>query len=89
MSSYFQSLTSHLHGEGLLTDELKAALLEHDDAFESKSSIRMPFGAHKGKTLREIHAFKPSYIDWLCKQSYVKDKFTEIYEEAKQLQLLE
>ena len=85
MSSYLQSLTSHLHDNGLLTDELKAALLEHDDAFESKPSVKMTWGVHKGKTLREIHAFKPSYIDWLCKQSYVKDKFTDIYEEAKQL----
>jgi hypothetical protein len=85
MSSYFQSLTSHLHGEGLLTDEIKAALLEHDEIFRSKPSIRMPFGAHRGKSLREIHAFKPSYIEWLCKQAYIKEKFQDIYEEAKQL----
>ena len=85
MSSYFQSLTSHLHDKGLLSDDLKAALNEHDDTFNCKPSIKMPFGAHRGKTLREIHAFKPSYIDWLCKQSYFNDKFTDIYEEAKQL----
>ena len=54
MSPYLQSLTSHLHDRSLLTDELKAALLEHDDAF------------------------KPSYIDWLWKQSFAKDKFTDI-----------
>ena len=85
MSSYLQSLTSHLHDKSLLTDELKAALLEHDDAFNSKPSIKMPFGAHRGKSLREIHAFKPSYIEWLCKQAYIKEKFQDIYEEAKAL----
>ena len=85
MSSYLQSLTSHLHDKGLLTDEIKAALLEHDEIFSSKPSIRMPFGAHRGKSLREIHAFKPSYIEWLCKQAYIKEKFQDIYEEAKQL----
>ena len=85
MSSYLQSLTSHLHYKILLTDDLKAALLEHDEIFSSKPSIRMPFGAHKGKSLREIHAFKPGYIEWLCKQQYIKDKFEDIYEEAKQL----
>ena len=57
MSSYVQSLTS----KSLLTDDLKAALLEHGEIFSSKPSIRMPFDAHRGKSLREIHAFKPSY----------------------------
>ena len=85
MSSYLQSLTSHLHDKSLLTDDLKAALLEHDEIFSSKPSIRMPFGAHRGKSLREIHAFKPSYIEWLCKQAYIKEKFQDIYEEAKAL----
>jgi hypothetical protein len=85
MSSYLQSLTSHLHDKSLLTDELKAVLLEHDEIFSSKPSIRMPFGAHRGKSLREIHAFKPSYIEWLCKQAYIKEKFQDIYEEAKAL----
>ena len=77
MSSYLQSLTSHLHNKSLLTDKLKAALLEHDDAFSSKPSVKMPFGKHKGMTLREIHAFKPNYIEWLIKQSYIKDTSTK------------
>jgi hypothetical protein len=85
MSSYFQSLTLHLHGKGQLTDTIKNALLEHDDAFNSKPSVKMTWGVHKGKTLREIHAFKPFYIEWLCKQAYIKEKFQDIYEEAKQL----
>jgi hypothetical protein len=42
-----------------LPNELKAALLEHDDVFSNKPS-RMPFGAHRGKTLRDIHAFLTS-----------------------------
>jgi uncharacterized protein (DUF3820 family) len=84
-SQYLQSLTSHIHNENLLSDELKAVLLEHDNAFSGKPSVTMPFGAHRGKTLRDIHAFKPSYIEWLCKQAYIKEKFQDIYEEAKQL----
>ena len=72
MSSYLQSLTSHLHDKSLLTDDLKAALLEHDDAFNSKPSIRVPFGKHKGMTLREIHAFQPNYIEWLIKKAISK-----------------
>ena len=47
MSSYLQSLTSHLHDKSLLTDELKAALLEHDDAFKSKPSVKMLFGCER------------------------------------------
>ena len=85
MSSYLQSLTSNLHEKSLLTDELKAAFLEHDDVFYSKTSVKMTWDVHKVTTLREIHVLQSSYIDWLCKQSYVKDKFTELYEEAKQL----
>lgn len=81
-SQYLQSLTLHLHSNELLTDDLKAALLEHDRTFYSKPSIIMPFGAHKGKNLREIHAFKPSYLEWLIKQQYIKEKFTDIYSEA-------
>lgn len=82
MTSYLQSLTSTLHDKGLLTDELKNILIEHDRLMASKPSIKMPFGAHRGKTLREIHAFKPAYLEWLLKQSYIKDKFQDIYEEA-------
>jgi hypothetical protein len=82
MSQYLQSLSSYLHDNSLLTDKLKAALLEHDTQFNIKPSIKMPFGAHKGKMLREIHAFKPSYIEWLPKQQYIKDKFQDIYEES-------
>ena len=74
MSTYLQSLTSHLHDANLLSDELKAALLKHDEEFNSKPAIRMPLGAHKGKTLREIHAFKPSYLEWLCKQQICQRK---------------
>jgi hypothetical protein len=55
-SSYFQSLTFFLYEKGLLSDELKAVLLKHDNEFNSKPSIRMPFGAHKGKSLRECKA---------------------------------
>ncbi len=32
----------------------------------------MTWGVYKGKTLREIHAFKPSCIEWLCKQNMSK-----------------
>ena len=39
-SSYFQYLTSHLHEKGLLTDKLKAALLEYNDALKSKPSVQ-------------------------------------------------
>lgn len=85
MSKYLQSLTSYLHDQGLLKDKLNNALQEHDEIFCSKPSVKMPFGAHRGKTLREIYEFKPSYIDWLVKQSYIKEKFTDIYQEAEEL----
>ena len=39
-SSYFQSLTSHLHDKSLLTDELKAALVGHDDAFKANLQLK-------------------------------------------------
>jgi hypothetical protein len=56
-----------------------------ESCFESSKILLSNFGAHKSKTLRQIHAFKPSFLEWLCKQSYVQDKFTDILEEAKQL----
>lgn len=85
MSRYLQSLTDYLHEEGLLTNSVKKALLKHDEIFCSRPSVKIPFGAHRGKTLREIYEFKPSYIEWLVKQQYVKDKFDDIYSEAKEL----
>lgn len=76
-------LYNHLHAKGLLTDELKQCIKEY---FESKKkSVKMPFGAHKGKTLQEINEFKPLYIQWLVKQSYIKDKFVDIYLECARL----
>ncbi len=54
MSTYLQSLASHLHDKSLLTNELKAALLKQDNEFSSKPLMKMPYGAHCGKTLREI-----------------------------------
>ena len=84
-STYLQSLTSYLYDKDLLSDELKAALLEHDAQLQSKPPVKMPFGKHKGMTLREIHAYKPNYIEWLIKQSYIKEKFTDIFEECVSL----
>jgi hypothetical protein len=42
-------------------------------------------GVHITARLREIHAFKLSYIDWLRKQQHIKDKSADIYEEAKEI----
>lgn len=60
-SSYFQSLTSYLHDKGLLTDELKAALLEHDVGINSKPSVEITFGKDKGKTVSKISQFDKKY----------------------------
>jgi hypothetical protein len=70
MSQNVLSLTSHLQDNDLLTDGLKAALLEHDNDF-----IKGPWGEHKDNTLREISVFKHSYIGWLSKQHYIKENF--------------
>lgn len=58
--------------------QVNAASLEHDTSYNSKPSIIMTLGAHKGNTLREIHAFKPCYIEWLSKQQYIK-KHSKIF----------
>jgi uncharacterized protein (DUF3820 family) len=84
-SPYLQSLLLHLHNEGLLNDNLKNVLVIHDTEFSNKPSVRMPFGAYTGKTLREIYAFRPSYIQWLSRQEYVKEKYTDIFAEVKSL----
>lgn len=63
MSTYLQSLASHLHDRSLLSDELKAALLEHDNIFSykplgaSEPSIKINFGKYKGKPVSEVAQF--------------------------------
>lgn len=72
-------LKSYLKEKNLLTEELEQAL---NDFKKESNSIVMPFGAHKSKRLIDIHEFKPEYILWLSKQSYVKEKFNDIYKEC-------
>ena len=36
------------------------------------TSIKMPFGKYKGKTLLEIARINPSYIKWLAENNVVK-----------------
>jgi hypothetical protein len=43
-SAYFQSLTFFLYEKGLLSDELKAVLHEHDDIFSNKLPVQITFG---------------------------------------------
>ena len=79
MSSYLQSLTAYLHDKGLLTDEPKAVLVEHDNEFSSKPSVKIPFGKYKGKTISEIAQFDQKYLQWAVKQSWMfDDSKTEI-----------
>ena len=93
MSSYFQSLTSHLHDKDLMSDDLKAALHEHDNAINSRElqeahmralrasepSIKIPFGKYKDKKISEIAQFDQKYLQWAIKQSWMFDDLkTEI-----------
>ena len=41
MSDYFQSLTFYLYEKGLLSDELKAILHEHDDTISKKPPVQI------------------------------------------------
>lgn len=47
-------------------------------------SLEMPWGKHQGKTLKAIFEEDPRYLRWLYKTEYVKDDFSDIYEEVKQ-----
>ncbi len=70
MSTYLQSLTSHLHDVCLLKGDLKSALVEHDDQFNSPSSVEINFGKFKGKTVSEVAQFDLKYLCWLTRQSW-------------------
>lgn len=85
MSKYLQCLTSYLHDQGLLSDELKAALLEHDKEFTKKPSAKINFGKYKTRTVAEVAEFDLPYLQWLFRQQYIKEKFQDIYNEIKSL----
>lgn len=85
MSCYFQSLTNYLYSKNLLQDDLKSALKAHDEQFLAKASTtKMTFGKYKGASIAELGSTEQGrkYLSWLVKQSYVKEKFQDIYEEA-------
>ncbi len=86
-SLYFQSLTSTLHDSKLLTDELKAVLLEHDIKYNSKPSLKMPFGKFKGESISNILNMDKgrSYLEWVARQEYVKEKFQDILAEIRRV----
>ena len=77
------TICNHLHDVGLLTDDIKNALMELFE--EKKSNVKMPFGKFKGKTIEEIYAFNPEYLRWVLRQEFVQDKFIDICNEIKRL----
>lgn len=77
MSRYLQSLTDYLHDGELLTDDLKSVLIEHDNAFNSKPSVKINFGKYKGKTVAEVSQFDKKYLDWLVRQNWCFDDIKE------------
>ena len=77
MSHYFQSLTSHLHDKKLLSDALHAALLEHNNDFNNKRSIKLNFGKYQGKTVSEVAQFDQKYLNWLVQQTLCFDDVKE------------
>ena len=40
---------------------------------EQALAYRMPFGRHKGRSMKEIKQSDPKYIDWLVDQPGIKD----------------
>lgn len=87
MSQYLQSLTAYLHEKELLTDSLKKSLEEHDKIYSRRPSLKMPFGKFKGELISNIVNMEKgrSYLDWVRKQEYVKEKFTNLKEEIDKI----
>ncbi len=83
--SKVDTIINYLQDKNLLNDEIRKALEEYK--IKNSSNLKMPFGAHKNKTLSEIYDFKPNYLEWLIKQEFIQDKFTDIYLESKRLLL--
>jgi uncharacterized protein (DUF3820 family) len=40
----------------------------------------IPFGKHKGRTIEELIADDPQYIEWLSSQSWFTEKFNVLYQ---------
>ena len=40
---------------------------------EQALAFRMPFGRHKGRSMKEIKECDPNYIDWIIAQPGIKD----------------
>jgi uncharacterized protein (DUF3820 family) len=71
------TICNHLHDVGLLTDDIKKALMDLYE--ERRSDVKFPFGKYKGKTLEEIATFDVGYLQWAVKQSWMFDDLkTEI-----------
>ena len=77
ISNYYQSLTSYLHDNELLTDSLKTGLLEHNNDFNNKRSIKLNFGKYQGKTVSEVAQFDQKYLNWLVQQTLCFDDVKE------------
>jgi uncharacterized protein (DUF3820 family) len=45
---------------------------------------KLMFGKYKGKSIKKVHEFDPSYLEWIKDQSFYK-KFPEIHKEVEQL----
>jgi hypothetical protein len=43
-------------------------------------SVLLPFGKHVGQTLDEIASRDPSYLKWIVRQDWFRDKHADLYQ---------
>jgi hypothetical protein len=73
MTEYLQSLTATLHDLGMLTDQLKEALLKHDllwEARDKQETIILRFGKYKGQSVQDVALSDIKYLKWLGAQTW-------------------
>jgi len=44
---------------------------------------KLPFGAYKGETIKDMLEYKPEYLEWLCDQAFFRLKFKKFYNFVK------